>query len=91
MHNEYDPIESSIAWLCEHGFEEKEAKNIFNALRADSPEQLWEDYPKWLEWCGKLKQEYEGIVMMAAKGVMNVHWNDDINQLKLSLSVSEIP
>jgi hypothetical protein len=40
-----NPIKASIEWLIKQGFTEDEARNICSAIKADSPERLWEDAP----------------------------------------------
>ncbi len=67
-----NPIESSIDWLVEQGFDHEQARNLCRAIRADSPEKLWQDAPVWLEWCGKIKREHDCIVMLAAMGLIYV-------------------
>ena len=85
--DEQNPIKQSIAWLVEQGFDEKQAQNLCRAIHAETPEQLWEAAPAWLEWCGKIKRAHDGIVMLAAMGVVTVQFGpggveDDI-RLKL--------
>ncbi len=84
-----NPIEASIDWLCDQGFSRKEATNIVRAIKAESPEELWENAPKWIEWCGKIKKEHDGIVMLVAQGFINVYWNDDIDKMQLSLAIED--
>ncbi|MFZ5884311.1 MAG: hypothetical protein ACOYYI_11070 [Chloroflexota bacterium] len=67
-----NPIQSSIEWLIDQGFDKKQATNICRAIRADCPEKLWEDAPAWIEWCGKIKREYDCIVQLAAMGIIYV-------------------
>lgn len=67
-----NPIQAAIKWLIEKGFDEKQAENICRSIKAKSPEQLWEDAPAWIEWCGHIKQTYECIVMLAATGMLEV-------------------
>lgn len=70
--NETNPVKASIDWLIEQGFDEDQATNICRAIRADSPEKLWEDAPAWIEWCGKIKREHDCIVQLAAMGLIYV-------------------
>ncbi|CAK0763772.1 hypothetical protein CCP4SC76_390008 [Gammaproteobacteria bacterium] len=87
--NEQNPITASIEWLCDQGFSQKEATNLVQALRADNPEELWNNAPKWIEWCGKIKKEHDCIVMLVAQGFIHVYWNDDTDKMQLSLAINE--
>jgi hypothetical protein len=84
--DEKDPIEASIDWLTKQGFTRDEARNLCRAIRASSPEKLWADAPLWLEWCGKIKQEHDCIVMLAAMGMIFVEIGPGgIEDLRLGL------
>ncbi len=87
--NETNPISASINWLCDQGFTRTEATNIVRAIKAESPEVLWENAPKWIEWCGKIKKEHDGLVMLVAQGFINVYWNDDTDKMQLSLAIED--
>lgn len=86
---EDNPIKESIKWLKEFGFTEEEAKNICSAIRADNAEKLWRDAPEWIEWCAKIKHDYETVVKMAAMGIITVELGESINNLKVSLRKDE--
>lgn len=67
-----NPIEQSINWLIEQGFDRNQSTNLCRAIYAATPEKLWQDAPVWLEWCGKVKREHDCVVMLAAMGTINV-------------------
>ncbi len=48
--NDNNPITASIDWLVGQGFDRKQAANICRAIKADTPEKLWQDAPAWIEW-----------------------------------------
>ncbi|MCX8016496.1 MAG: hypothetical protein N2690_01140 [Rhodocyclaceae bacterium] len=70
--DDQNPITQSIEWLVSQGFDKEQAKNICQAILADTPEKLWEDAPAWIEWCGKIKRSHDCIVMLAAMGLVTV-------------------
>jgi len=70
--DEQNPITQSIDWLMKQGFDKRQATNICQAIRAETPGKLWEDAPAWIEWCGKIKREHDCIVMFAALGLITV-------------------
>jgi hypothetical protein len=81
-----NPIEASIKYLEECGFTNTEAKNLCGAIRADSPEKLWEDAPAWIEWCAKVHFDYHCIVSLAATGALVVELGPGgIDELNVSL------
>lgn len=67
-----NPFKESIDWLIDQGFETTEATNICGAIRAKTADKLLDDAQAWIEWCGKIKREYECIVMLAAMGMITV-------------------
>ena len=67
-----NPITASIKWLIDQGFDHKQATNICKAIKADSPDKLWQDAPAWIEWCGNVKRDHDCIVMLAAIGLTTV-------------------
>ncbi len=87
--NETNPITASIEWLCNQGFSQKEATNLVKALRAESQEELWNNAPKWIEWCGKVKKEHDCIVMLVAQGFIHVYWNEDTEKMQLALAIED--
>lgn len=82
-----NPIMASIDWLVAQGFDCKQATNICKAIKADSPEKLWEDAPAWIEWCGKVKRDHDCIVMLAAMGLTTVRIGPGgvVNDLRMAL------
>lgn len=52
-----NPIEESRTWLVECGYSETEAENLLRAIKADSPEKLWEIAPKWIEHVGWMRKK----------------------------------
>ena len=86
--NDDNPITASTDWLVEQGFDRKQAANICRAIRADTPEKLWEDAPAWIEWCGKVKRDYDCVVMLAAMGLTTVRIGPGgvENDLRMSLA-----
>jgi len=84
-----DPIDAAIAHLEEAGFSTDEAKNLIRALRASDPDALRENAPKWVLWCAHIRSCHEGIVDLAAKGVITVQWADDPDDMVLSLATDD--
>jgi hypothetical protein len=76
MTNE-DPIKQSIKWLVECGWEKKEAINLAAAIKADTPEKLWEVAPLWLEHCGESMRYVNDMLGSVAMGLINVTQGED--------------
>lgn len=86
--NDDNPITASINWLVGQGFDRKQAANICRAIKAETPEKLWEDAPAWIEWCGKVKRDHDCVVMLAAMGLTTVRIGPGgvENDLRMSLA-----
>ncbi len=86
--NDDNPITASINWLVDQGFDRKQAANICRAIKADTPEKLWEDAPAWIEWCGKVKRDHDWVVRLDARGLTTVQIGPGgvENDLRMSLA-----
>ncbi len=71
MSDESNPITASKAWLVEQGWLEDEAANLVSALKANSPERLWELAPKWIEHVGEARK-YMALLECVALGIIDV-------------------
>ncbi len=86
-----NPIEESRAWLVECGYSETEAENLLRAIKADSPEKLWEIAPKWIEHVGEHKRYQTQLLDLVAQGVIEVtcgeggEWLFSLNAAGLAL------
>lgn len=71
MSDESNPITASKAWLVEQGWEAQEAANLVSALKAKSPDRLWELAPRWIEHVGEAKK-YMALLECVALGIIDV-------------------
>ena len=69
---EQNPITQSIAWLVECGWSKEEATNLAGAIKADTPEKLWEVAPLWLEHCGDSIKYVNDMLGSVAIGLIEV-------------------
>jgi hypothetical protein len=69
---EENPIAQSIDWLVECGWDRKQATNLAAAIKADSPEKLWEVAPLWLEHCGESMRYVTAMLGSVAMGLIEV-------------------
>ena len=67
-----NPITQSIAWLVECGWDKEQATNLAAAIKADSPEMLWEVAPLWLEHCGESMKYVHAMLGSVAMGLIEV-------------------
>lgn len=85
-----NPIAAAIAFLEDRGFTNTEARNLCAAIRADSAEKLWDAAPLWIEWCAKIKLDYDCIVSLAAQGILRVEIGPGgIEDLLISLNTPD--
>ena len=72
-----NPITQSIDWLVECGWSKAQATNLAGAIKADTPEKLWEVAPLWLEFFFfKQKTAYE-MLGSVAMGLIEVTQGED--------------
>jgi len=75
--NGEDPIKQSIDWLVKCGWDRKQATNLAGAIKADTPEKLWEVAPLWLEHCGESMRYVNDVLGSVALGLINVTQGED--------------
>ncbi len=76
----------AIRQLEHAGFTTQEATNLIRSLRSTNPNALIEHAPKWISWCAHVRECYETIIDLAAKGVITVQWADNPGDMLLSLN-----
>lgn len=67
-----NPITQSIAWLVECGWDKEQATHLASAIKADTPEKLWEVAPLWLEHCGESMRYVHDMLGSVAMGLIEV-------------------
>lgn len=67
-----NPITQSIDWLVECGWDKEQATNLAAAIKADTPEKLWEVAPLWLEHCGDSMKYVNDMLGSVAMGLIEV-------------------
>jgi len=72
-----NPITQSIDWLVECGWDRKQATNLAGAIKADTPEKLWEVAPLWLEHCGDSMKYVNDMLGSVAMGLIEVTQGED--------------
>jgi hypothetical protein len=70
------PIEQSIDYLVECGWDREQAVNLVAAINADSAEKLWEIAPLWLDHCGE-SMKYINLMGSVATGLITVTQGKD--------------
>jgi hypothetical protein len=66
-----NPIEQSIDYLVECGWDREQAVNLVAAIRDESGERLWQIAPKWIEHCGE-RMKYMNLLGTVATGLVSV-------------------
>lgn len=72
-----NPITQSIVWLVECGWSKEQATNLAGAIKADTPEKLWEIAPLWLEHCGESMKYVHAMLGSVAMGLIEVTQGED--------------
>ena len=72
-----NPITQSIDWLVECGWTKEQATNLAGAIKADTPEKLWEVAPLWLEHCGDSMKYVNDMLGSVAMGLIEVTQGKD--------------
>ena len=72
-----NPITQSIDWLVECGWSKAQATNLAGAIKADTPEKLWEVAPLWLEHCGDSMKYVNDMLGSVAMGLIEVTQGED--------------
>lgn len=72
-----NPITQSIDWLVSCGWTKEQATNLASAIKADTPEKLWEVAPLWLEHCGESMRYVNDMLGSVAMGLINVTQGED--------------
>lgn len=72
-----NPIEASIEYLIESGWEREQAVNLCRAIKADSPEKLWGLAPQWIEHCGESMRYVRDMLGVVAHGLVDVTRAED--------------
>ena len=74
--------------VCQHGRQRVKCADC-ELDEADTPEQLWEIAPKWIEHCGEAKRYMTAILELVAMGLLTVTANDE-GEWMMSLSSAKI-
>lgn len=88
MDTDDNPITASLKALVDSGWKEQEARNLMRALKCDSPEQLWELAPQWVQHCINAKQQ---LTLLECVAMGPVRVNHDGNDWTYALDVEEAP
>lgn len=72
-----NPIEASIAYLVDCGWNEDQAENLLRAIHDKSGERLWEVAPLWIEHCGECMKYVNGMLGTVALGLVKVSRSDE--------------
>ena len=72
-----NPIEQSIEYLIECGWDREQAVNLIAAITDESGERLWEVAPKWIEHCGEKMMYVRGMLGTVATGLITVTQGKD--------------
>lgn len=72
-----NPIEQSIEYLVECGWERGQAVNLVAAIRDESGERLWKAAPQWIEHCADSKRYVDEMLCSVALGLIEVELGED--------------
>jgi hypothetical protein len=72
-----NPIEQSIDYLVECGWEREQAVNLVAAITDESGERLWEAAPQWIKHCADSMRYVNDMLGSVALGLIEVRLGED--------------